>query len=130
MDTSNPGAVGRNLQDFVLQDQYYPGRPTNAFGAVFANRGESVIFGSMGEKTLIWDKRSGKVTHELDHGDGEILHFTILTKRLQLTHPTLDTIVQALAVRIVSLLEYGFLLTSFIPSFYRVSRESEVKSIL
>ena len=73
MDTFNPSTVGRNLQDFTLQDQNYPGKPTNAFGAVFANGGESVIFGSMGEKTLIWDKRSGKVTHELDHGDGESL---------------------------------------------------------
>lgn len=72
IDTSDPRTLGRTIQDFSLRDaENYPGRPTNAFGAVFANRGECIIFGSVGGTVLVWDKRSGKITHELDHECGK-----------------------------------------------------------
>ncbi|KAI5117252.1 hypothetical protein M0805_006415 [Coniferiporia weirii] len=62
--------VGRIVQDFSLRDAEgrYGARATHAFGALFAGDGNSVVFGAIGGRVLVWDRKRGKIQHEMDHG--------------------------------------------------------------
>lgn len=52
------------VKDSDLQDTSYD------FGALFANRGRSLLFGVTRGCVMVWDKKSGEVVHGLIHGDG------------------------------------------------------------
>lgn len=60
----------RVVRDFVLRDvEEYKGRINHAYGAMFACKGNIIIYGTIGDTVLMWDRRRGKVISELDHGD-------------------------------------------------------------
>jgi hypothetical protein len=58
-------------------EQVYSGkeadaRVDNAFGAVFAGRGQAVLFGSVDGCVLVWDRKKGHVVYGMDHGEGMV----------------------------------------------------------
>ncbi|KAH8114094.1 hypothetical protein DFH11DRAFT_249078 [Phellopilus nigrolimitatus] len=68
--TSDERDVGRIIQEYPLRDaeQRYSGRASHAFGALFASNCEAVIFGSIGGRVLVWDRKKGRIKYEMDHG--------------------------------------------------------------
>ena len=71
---------------FLLRDaeSRYGARAVHAFGALFAGRNHDyVIFGAVGGRVLIWDRDSGSIQYEMDHGPGKLSVF------VGLAHPHL-----------------------------------------
>jgi len=47
-------------------------RTNTAFGAVFASRGQAILFGSLEGCVLVWDQKKGSVVYGLEHGEGMV----------------------------------------------------------
>ena len=53
------------------------GRTNFAFGAAFTAFNDLVVFGSIGGRVMVWDRKKGRVLYELDHGIGKCFGFAI-----------------------------------------------------
>ena len=66
---------GKIEQVYAIKDEDIAPKMHHEFGAVFANQGQTVLFGSTNGCVLVWDKSKGNVVCGLDHCEGEtILH--------------------------------------------------------
>lgn len=45
-------------------------RPTGGFGALFATRGQAILFGSVEGCVLVWDKKKAAIVYGLEHEEG------------------------------------------------------------
>ncbi|EGN96272.1 hypothetical protein SERLA73DRAFT_185932 [Serpula lacrymans var. lacrymans S7.3] len=64
---------GKIEQVYAIKEGDLPLRSCHDFGAIFASRGRTVLFGSMDGYVLIWDKSKGEIIRGLDHGEDEIV---------------------------------------------------------
>jgi len=61
---------GKIEQVYAIKDEDLVSQLKHEFGAVFANDGQKVLFGSMNGCVLVWDKMKGDVMCGLDHCEG------------------------------------------------------------
>lgn len=75
-------------------EQIYGSRGAHPFGPLFTDYGDAVVFGNIDGRVLIWDKRRGRIAHEMDHGAGMLDLYLLLMVLIS----TVGTLVQAVAV--------------------------------
>jgi hypothetical protein len=63
---------GKIEQVYAIKDEDIVSKMRHEFGAVFANQGRMVLFGSTNGCVLVWDKNNGNVVCGLDHCEGEM----------------------------------------------------------
>jgi hypothetical protein len=61
---------GKIEQAFSNKEAESQAKSSRNFGAAFASRGQSILFGSAEGCVLVWD-RNGNIAWGLDHGEGE-----------------------------------------------------------
>ncbi|KAF7971452.1 hypothetical protein HWV62_21022 [Athelia sp. TMB] len=66
-----PSGDGKIQQVYAIKDEELVQKLTHEFGAVFANQGQTVLFGSMNGCVLVWDKEKANVLCVLDHCEGK-----------------------------------------------------------
>ena len=64
---------GKVEQVYAIKDEDIVPKINHDFGAVFANQGQIVLFGSMNGCVLVWDKNNGNIVCGLDHCEGDIV---------------------------------------------------------
>jgi hypothetical protein len=62
---------GKIEQVYAIKDEDIAPKMQHEFGAVFANQGQTVLFGSTNGCVLAWDKSKGNVVCGLDHCEGK-----------------------------------------------------------
>ena len=62
---------GKIEQVYAIKDEDIIKKMKHEFGAVFANQGQTVLFGSMEGCVLVWDTNQGNLLCALDHCEGE-----------------------------------------------------------
>lgn len=66
-----PNGDGKIQQVYCIKDEELVPKLTHEFGALFANQGQTVLFGSMSGCVLAWDKEKANVLCVLDHCEGK-----------------------------------------------------------
>lgn len=62
---------GKIEQVYTTKDIDTEAKGNYEFGAVFASRGQTILFGSVEGCVLVWDRNNADVIYGLDHGEGE-----------------------------------------------------------
>lgn len=70
VNISQDDAKGKVEQVYVSKDTDLQTGASYDFGALFANRGRSLLFGVTRGCIMVWDRKSGEITHGLNHGEG------------------------------------------------------------
>lgn len=73
VNLTSPDKKGKAEREFSNRDT--EARPGGGFGAVYAARGQGVLYGSVEGCVLVWDVKSGQLIYGLEHQEGMCLVF-------------------------------------------------------
>lgn len=82
-------------QVYAIKEENILSEMTHEFGALFANGGRAVLYGSMNGCVLVWDKSEGNIVCGLDHCEGRTDMCSVMRSHVLWV---VDDIIQAIAV--------------------------------
>lgn len=84
-------------QVYAIKEENILSEMTHEFGALFANGGRAVLYGSINGCVLVWDKSKGNIVCGLDHCEGRTDLYVFCDAISCMW--VVDDIIQAIAVR-------------------------------
>jgi len=82
---------GKIEQVYAIKEDDTIAKMKHEFGAMFANQGQTVLFGSVEGCVLVWDKSNGNVLCALDHCEDDIIQTIAIFERNTATDCSLIT---------------------------------------